>query len=55
LLQGEAEVEEEDADDRIVEPRVEEDAEGDEEGEVAVEGDGHENFLSHGSKRITAG
>ena len=37
LLEGESEIEEENADDRVVKPRVEEHAEGDEEGEVALE------------------
>ena len=42
LLEGESEIEEEDAEDRVVKARVEKDAEGDEEGEVAAEGGGHE-------------
>jgi hypothetical protein len=46
LLKGESEVEEKDADDRVVEPRVEEDAEGDEEGEVAAERIGHGFYLA---------
>jgi hypothetical protein len=41
LLEGEPEVEEEDADDRIVKTRVEKDAEGDKERDVAAEGGGH--------------
>ena len=52
LLEGEAEVEKEDADDRVVEARVEEDAEGDEEREVAAEGGGH---LATDKRGLTAG
>jgi len=47
LLEGKPEIEEEDADDRVVEPRVEKDAKGDKEREVALEGGGHGNLFSH--------
>ena len=46
LLEGQPEIKEEDADDRVVEPRVEENAEGDEEREVAAEGGGHGIYLA---------
>jgi hypothetical protein len=46
LLEGEPEVEEEDADDRIVEPRVEKDAEGDKERDVAAERGRHGFYLA---------
>ena len=46
LLEGEPEVEEEDADDRIVKTRVKKDAKGDKEREVAVEGGGHRFYLA---------
>jgi hypothetical protein len=41
LLEGESEVEKEDANDGVVKARVEKNAEGDEEREVAAEGGGH--------------
>ena len=47
LLEGKPEIEEEDADDRVVEPRVKKDTKGDKEREVAVEGGGHGNLFSH--------
>jgi hypothetical protein len=46
LLEGQAEIQEEDADNRIVEPRVEEDAKGDKERKVAAEGSGHGIYLA---------
>jgi len=46
LLEGQSQIEEEDADDRVVEPRVEKDAKGDKEREVAVEGGGHRFYLA---------